>query len=67
MKVFRRIKVFVLLFAVLAMLVGFSVLTTPNSAKAVNCTAWCMYCMLDPPYWCWCECCGWGTPPPPGP
>lgn len=67
MMLFRKFKIFVLLFAVLAMLVGFSMLTTPNSAKAVNCTAWCMYCTVNPPFYCWCECCGWGTPPPPGP
>lgn len=47
-----------LVFAVLAVVFGFTVLSTPNSAKAINCTAWCMYCTIEPPIICWCECCG---------
>lgn len=58
MRLFRKLKVFVLLFAVLALVMGFSVLHAPKTADASGpCECWCMYCMLDPPYLCWCECC----------
>jgi hypothetical protein len=59
MKLFRKLKLLVLIFAVVAMVLGFSVFTAPNTATASKCTAWCMYCMEIPPYWCWCQCCGW--------
>jgi hypothetical protein len=58
MKVFRKLKVFALLFAVVALVSGFTVLNAPKTADASGpCDCWCMYCMLVPPYHCWCECC----------
>jgi hypothetical protein len=61
MKFFRKLKVLVLLFAVLALLVGFTVLSAPKTVEArLPCTAWCMYCTINPPFYCWCACCRWG-------
>ncbi|NIN00232.1 MAG: hypothetical protein GTO24_19795 [candidate division Zixibacteria bacterium] len=61
MKVFRKLKVFALLFAVVALVSGFTVLNAPKTADASGpCDCWCMICMLEPPYWCWCECCPCG-------
>ncbi len=58
MELFRKLRIFALLFAVLALVIGFSVLSAPQTADASGpCDCWCMYCMLNPPYWCWCECC----------
>ena len=60
MKLVRRFKVLVLVFALVAMAFGFAVLYAPNNAEArPPCCAWCMYCTLYPPYYCWCECCMW--------
>jgi hypothetical protein len=60
MKAFRKLKVFVLVFALLAMVLGFAVLYAPNDVEArPPCCAWCMYCTINPPFYCWCECCGW--------
>jgi len=60
MKAFRKLKVFVLVFAVLAMVLGFAVLYAPNTVQAsYRCCAWCMYCTINPPFYCWCECCAW--------
>ena len=64
MKLFRKFKVLVLLFAVLALCLGFTVLTAPKTADASGpCDCWCMMCMLDPPYWCWEVCCDCPTFP----
>jgi len=62
MKLFRKLRVFALLFAVLALVLGFTVLNAPTTADAARL---CCYrvCMVDPPYWCWDEC----VPCPPGP
>lgn len=58
MKAFRRLKVFVLLFAVAALGLGFTVLNAPGTADASGpCDCWCMYCTVNPPIYCWCECC----------
>lgn len=69
MKVLRRIRAFVLLFAAVAIVFGFAVLYVPGSSDAAEL---CCYrvCMLVPPYWCWDECvpCPPFPPePPPGP
>ncbi len=58
MKLLRKLRLLVLVFAVLVVVFGFTVLNAPNNAKAINCTAWCMYCTVEPPIICWCECCG---------
>ncbi|NIN00231.1 MAG: hypothetical protein GTO24_19790 [candidate division Zixibacteria bacterium] len=59
MKLLNKFKVLVLVFAAVAMVFGFVAFTAPNNANAVWCTAWCMYCTVNPPFYCWCECCGW--------
>jgi hypothetical protein len=47
-----------------ALCIGFSVLSAPKTADASGpCDCWCMICMLDPPYWCWEECCWCPTLP----
>ena len=56
MKVFRKLRVFALLFAVLAMVLGFTVLNAPKTADARPCDCWVMYCTVNPPFYCWCEC-----------
>jgi len=60
MKLFRKLRVFALLFAVVALVTGFAMLHVSNTADAKPCDCWCMICMLDPPYWCWEECCTCG-------
>ena len=61
MKLFRKLKVLVLLFAVLSLILGFIVLSTPKTVDArLPCTAWCMVCSEIPPYYCWCICCKYG-------
>jgi hypothetical protein len=65
MKLFRKLKVFVLLFAVLALVLGFSVLIAPKTTASTNpCNCHCMICMLNPPYLCWDTCCKCPTGPP---
>jgi hypothetical protein len=69
MKLFRKLRVFALLVAVLALVTGFMVLHAPKIADASRCDCWVRVCMLEPPYWCWCECvpCPTLPPGPPGP
>ncbi len=60
MKALRKLKVLVLVFALLAMVLGFTVMYAPNTVEArPPCCAWCMYCTIDLPGYCWCECCMW--------
>jgi len=60
MKFFRKLRVLVLLFALLALVIGFTVISTPKPVQAKPaCCAWCMICSELPPYNCWCVCCGW--------
>ena len=58
-KLLRKFRVLVLVFALVAMAVGFAAFTAPNNANAIRCDAWCMYCTVNPPIYCWCECCMW--------
>ncbi len=55
MKAFKKLRVFVLLFAVLALVVGFTVLNAPDTADAGRC-CWVLYCTINPPIVCWEEC-----------
>jgi hypothetical protein len=66
MKLFRKLRVFALLFAVLALALGFTVISAPDTADAARL---CCYrvCMINPPYWCWDECRPCPTGPPIGP
>ncbi|MGB8656489.1 MAG: hypothetical protein WCE90_01725 [Candidatus Zixiibacteriota bacterium] len=60
MKALRKLRVLVLIFAVVALVFGFTAFYAPNHASANRCTAWCMYCTLEPPIYCWCACCKFG-------
>jgi hypothetical protein len=68
MKFFRNLRIFVLFFAVLILVLGFTVLNAP---KTVDAARLCCYrvCSLIPPYHCWDECkpCPTLPPLPPGP
>ena len=57
MRLFRRLSLVALLFALLALVSGFTVLALPRTADANRCDCWCMVCMENPPYWCWEVCC----------
>ena len=67
MKLFRKLRVLALLFAVLALVLGFTVLSAPKTADASSCNCHCMVCMLNPPYLCWDTCCKCPIGHPPGP
>lgn len=55
MKPFRKLRVFVLLFAVLALISGFAVLNVPNTAQASgDCCYW--VCTIEGPSYCWHVC-----------
>lgn len=55
MKLFRKLKALVLLFAVLALVLGFTVLNAPSTPAATECCL-VMYCTVFPPFYCWEEC-----------
>jgi hypothetical protein len=57
MKLLRRLSFFALLFALLALVSGFTVLTLPRTADASRCDCWCMYCTVEEPIYCWEQCC----------
>lgn len=57
MKLFRKLRVFVLLFTLLPLVLGFVVLSAPKTEASRPCDCYCMICMLIPPYWCWDTCC----------
>ena len=64
MSALRKIKAFVVLFAVVALLTGGLVTMFANNAEASRgCCLWVMYCTQDPPIVCWEECvpvpCDW--------
>jgi hypothetical protein len=63
MKLFRNLRAFALLFAVLVLVLGFTVLQAPNTANA---RPLCCYrvCSLIPPYLCWDVCKPCPTLPP---
>jgi hypothetical protein len=68
MKLFRKLRVFALLVAVLALVTGFMVLNAPQKADASRpCDCMVRICTLEPPIYCWCECRPCPPPPPPGP
>jgi hypothetical protein len=65
MKLFRKLRVFALLFAVFVLVLGFTVIYAPTTDAARLCCY--RVCMVNPPYWCWDECRPCPTFPPPGP
>lgn len=57
MKLFRKLRAFALLVAVLALVTGFMVLHAPKPADASRpCDCWVRYCTIEPPIYCWCVC-----------
>jgi hypothetical protein len=55
MKLLRKLKAFVLLFALLALVIGFTVLNTPDTAQASgDCCYW--VCTIEGPPVCWHVC-----------
>jgi hypothetical protein len=55
MKIFRNLRAFALLLAVLALVLGFAVLNAPNTAKASgDCCYW--VCTIEGPPVCWHVC-----------
>jgi hypothetical protein len=66
MKLFRKLRAFALLFAVIALAIGFIMLSAPQKADASRpCDCMVRICLVDNPRICWCECVP--CPPPPGP
>lgn len=65
MKLLRKLTVFALLFAMVAVIMGFTVLSAPKTADAVSCECSVRVCLVDNPRICWCVCVP--CPPPPGP
>ncbi len=57
MKLLRSLRFVALLFALLALVSGFTALTLPGTVDASRCDCHCMICMEIPPYWCWDVCC----------
>jgi hypothetical protein len=55
MKLFRKLRAFVLLFAILALITGFTVLNAPKTVEAARL---CCYhvCTVNPPIVCWDVC-----------
>ena len=57
MKVFRKLSVLVLLFAVLMLVMGFTVLSAPRDANAARPRLCCVWvCTDEAPYVCWHVC-----------
>ncbi len=65
MRLLRKFKAVALLFAVLALAIGFTVLNCPGTAQASGpiCCVW--VCTIEGPPLCWHEC--FPCPPFPGP
>ena len=57
MKTLRSIKTLVVIFALVALFAGaFAMVPTQEANAAWGCCIWVMYCTVDPPIYCWCEC-----------
>ena len=57
MATMRKLKALVLLFALLVLFVGAFTITTAQKANAIwACCIHVMYCTIQPPIICWCEC-----------
>jgi hypothetical protein len=54
MKLLRQVRVFVLIFAVLALVLGFKVLSS-SDATGLGC-CWVLSCTMEPPIVCWEAC-----------
>jgi hypothetical protein len=53
----RKIRALVLLFAFLVLFAGgFSILSSETAEARYGCCIWVMYCTVEPPIYCWCEC-----------
>lgn len=69
MKLLRKLRVFALLIAVVALVIGFTVLNAPRTAQASTCECIVRICLVENPRICWCQCvpCPTLPPGPPGP
>ena len=57
MAFFRKLRVLVLVFALLALFAGVFTTMSANEAQAAySCCRWTMYCTVTPPIVCWCVC-----------
>jgi hypothetical protein len=56
MKLFRKLRAFALLVAVLALVTGFIVLNAPKTADARLCACMVRICLASNPHICWWEC-----------
>lgn len=57
MKLIRKMKALALVFALLALFAGaFTTLAPQKADAALGCCIWVMYCTVEPPIYCWCEC-----------
>ncbi|MEZ5358436.1 MAG: hypothetical protein R3F48_06350 [Candidatus Zixiibacteriota bacterium] len=57
MAIFRKLRVIVVVFALLALFAGaFTAITAPEAQAARSCCRWVMYCTTTPPIYCWDVC-----------
>lgn len=55
MALFRKLRVIVIVFALLALFAGaFTAITAPTANASYGCGRWVMYCTTTPPIYCWC-------------
>ena len=57
MAAMRKMKALILIFAFLVLFAGgFSIMSTASVQASYACCIWVMYCTINPPIYCWCEC-----------
>lgn len=57
MSALKKMKALVLIFAFLVLFVGaFTIASTEDVSASYACCIWVMYCTIDEPAYCWCEC-----------
>ena len=53
----RKLKVLVFIFVFVALFAGaFSIMSAEEAEARYACCIWVMYCTVNPPIYCWCEC-----------
>ncbi len=53
----KKLKALVLLIAFLAIFIGgFTITSTQEAQAKYACCIYVMYCTIEPPIYCWCEC-----------
>jgi hypothetical protein len=53
---FRKLKVLALIFVFVVVFAASFTFMSSEPAQASRCDCWVMYCMLEPPYYCWDVC-----------